>query len=92
MMVNLEKLYETLLFYAAHGWDGAICNTTGCRSDAEVEVFNLIEGPTGGRDPKPLMECNGFCGTMDLSPRNETADEINFDEDGQTSINFTNPT
>lgn len=50
MMVNLEKLYETLLFYAAHGWDEAICKTTGCRSDAEAEVFNLIIGPTRDRE------------------------------------------
>ena len=39
-----------------------------------------------GREPKPLVECNGFCGTMDLSPKNETAEEINFDEDGQTKL------
>lgn len=31
-----------------------------------------------GRPPKPLMECNGFCGTNDFMPRNETEKEINF--------------
>lgn len=31
-----------------------------------------------GREPKPLMECNGFCGTNDLK-RNETDKEINFE-------------
>ena len=31
-----------------------------------------------GREPKPLMECNGFCGTNDLLPINETENEINF--------------
>lgn len=31
-----------------------------------------------GRPSKPLMECNGFCGTNDLSPKNETEDEINY--------------
>jgi 3'-phosphoadenosine 5'-phosphosulfate sulfotransferase (PAPS reductase)/FAD synthetase len=30
-----------------------------------------------GREPKPLMECNGFCGTNDLQ-RNETENEINY--------------
>lgn len=32
-----------------------------------------------GRAVKPLMECNGFCGSNDLNDkRNETEDEINF--------------
>lgn len=31
-----------------------------------------------GREPKPLMECNGFCGINDLSDMNETANEINY--------------
>jgi len=35
-----------------------------------------------GRPPKPLLDCNGFCGTNDLK-RNPTEDEINF-ADGQT--------
>lgn len=30
-----------------------------------------------GRPPKPLIECNGFCGTNDLS-KNETENEINY--------------
>lgn len=33
-----------------------------------------------GRPPKPLMECNGFCGTNDLE-KNETEGEINFAEE-----------
>lgn len=32
-----------------------------------------------GREPKPLMECNGFCGTNDLGKRSETADELNYE-------------
>lgn len=32
-----------------------------------------------GREPKPLFECNGFCGTNDLI-RNETEKEINYQE------------
>jgi len=32
-----------------------------------------------GREPKPLFECNGFCGTNDLSKRSETEMEINYD-------------
>lgn len=32
-----------------------------------------------GRPPKPLVECNGFCGINDLSERNPTEKEINFD-------------
>lgn len=31
-----------------------------------------------GRPVKPLIECNGFCGTNDLQDRNSTADEINY--------------
>jgi len=28
---------------------------------------------------KPLFECNGFCGTNDLIPRNNTSNQINFE-------------
>ena len=39
-----------------------------------------------GREPRPLTECNGFCGTNDLE-RNPTEQEINFEtEDGQTRL------
>lgn len=31
------------------------------------------------REPQPLMECNGFCGINDLSKRNPTELEINFE-------------
>ena len=31
-----------------------------------------------GREVKPLMECNGFCGTNDLNPLNKTEDELNY--------------
>lgn len=31
-----------------------------------------------GREPKPLFECNGFCGVNDLNERNETEKEINY--------------
>lgn len=34
-----------------------------------------------GREPKPLMECNGFCGTNDFEERNTTEEEINFQID-----------
>jgi len=37
-----------------------------------------------GRPPKPLMECNGFCGTNDLD-RNPTEDEINYQVETQTN-------
>ena len=33
-----------------------------------------------GREPKPLSECNGFCGINDLEKKNETENEINFDQ------------
>lgn len=34
-----------------------------------------------GREPKPLMECNGFCGIDDLGTPDKTAlDELNFDQ------------
>ena len=32
-----------------------------------------------GREVKPLMDCNGFCGTNDFD-RNETEEEINFNQ------------
>lgn len=32
-----------------------------------------------GREPQPLMECNGFCGTNDFA-KNETEQEINFNQ------------
>lgn len=31
-----------------------------------------------GREPKPLFECNGFCGTNDLGTISETTNEINY--------------
>lgn len=31
-----------------------------------------------GRTPEPLMECNGFCGVNDLSERNPTEKELNY--------------
>ena len=33
-----------------------------------------------GREPKPLQECNGFCGINDLSERNKTENEINWEQ------------
>ena len=30
---------------------------------------------------EPLFECNGFCGVNDLSPRNQTESEINFEKE-----------
>ena len=33
-----------------------------------------------GIDPKPLFDCNGFCGTNDLEPRLETEKEINYQQ------------
>jgi 3'-phosphoadenosine 5'-phosphosulfate sulfotransferase (PAPS reductase)/FAD synthetase len=34
------------------------------------------------QEVKPLFECNGFCGTNDLNPTNETEFEVNFDTYG----------
>tara|TARA_R110000824_G_scaffold150941_1_gene321773 strand:+ start:460 stop:1353 length:894 start_codon:yes stop_codon:yes gene_type:complete len=33
-----------------------------------------------GREVKPLMECNGFCGINDLEDRSETETEINYNQ------------
>lgn len=33
-----------------------------------------------GREPQPLLECNGFCGTNDLRKKNKTEKEINYAE------------
>ena len=32
-----------------------------------------------GREPEPLFECNGFCGTNDLEPRKKSENDINLD-------------
>lgn len=34
-----------------------------------------------GREPKPLVDCNGFCGVNDLDERSETENEINYQMD-----------
>jgi hypothetical protein len=34
-----------------------------------------------GRPVKPLMECNGFCGTNDLIEKNETWHQLAFEEE-----------
>lgn len=40
-------------------------------------------GMKKGREPKPLMDCNGIgCGVKDLMPVNETENEINYAEQG----------
>lgn len=58
----------------------------------ETGVFNVFLKPhpdypgikdlskMKGREPKPLFECNGFCGTNDLE-RNPAEDDINFQTD-----------
>lgn len=33
-----------------------------------------------GRPPKPLTDCNGFCGTNDLNEKNETQSELNLEQ------------
>lgn len=40
----------------------------------ELKDISMMEG----RPPKPLMDCNGFCGTNDLK-KNQTELELNFD-------------
>ena len=32
-----------------------------------------------GREPEPLFECNGFCGTNDLTPRKKSEADINIE-------------
>ena len=40
-----------------------------------IKDISMMEG----REPKPLMDCNGFgCAVNDLQPINETDKEINF--------------
>ena len=39
-----------------------------------VKDISMMEG----REPKPLVECNGFCGVNDLSNRSDTESEINY--------------
>lgn len=35
---------------------------------------------------KPLVDCNGFCGTNDLVPKNGTENEINYEQDHQLNL------
>lgn len=32
------------------------------------------------REPKPMVDCSGFCGTFDMSKRSKTEEEINYQE------------
>ena len=41
-----------------------------------IKDLSMMEG----REPKPLMECNGFCSSNDLEERNPTEDEINYNQ------------
>ena len=41
-----------------------------------IKDLSMMEG----REPKPLMECNGFCSANDLEERNPTEDEINYNQ------------
>ena len=34
-----------------------------------------------GREPKPLFECNGFCGTNDLEERSSEEQDLNYQLD-----------
>jgi 3'-phosphoadenosine 5'-phosphosulfate sulfotransferase (PAPS reductase)/FAD synthetase len=47
-----------------------------------VKDISMIKG----REVKPLLECNGFCGINDLSERSETELEINYQEDNQLKM------
>lgn len=38
-----------------------------------------------GREPKPLIDCNGFCGTNDLE-KTETESELNFSDSPEPSL------
>lgn len=40
----------------------------------EIKDISMMKG----REPEPLTDCNGFCGTGDLSHRSPTEAEINF--------------
>ena len=39
-----------------------------------------------GREPKPLFECNGFCGVNDLEERKPEEQDINYQIDLFDSI------
>lgn len=41
--------------------------------------YNKCIDEMEGREPKPLNDCNGFCGLDDLNGRSETEKEINYD-------------
>ncbi len=64
MLKYKNKTGEGLVFLKAHALY------------PEIKDISMMKG----REPKPLMECNGFCGINDLSKRSETEKEINFSE------------
>lgn len=39
-----------------------------------------------GRPPKPLTDCNGFCGVNDLTEKNETEEELNYEKTTQPTL------
>ena len=41
-----------------------------------IKDLSMMEG----REPQPLMECNGFCSSNDLDERNDTENEINYNQ------------
>ena len=41
-----------------------------------------------GREPQPLMECNGFCGVNDLVKKNDTEHELNYSVDNRINYFF----
>jgi hypothetical protein len=43
----------------------------------EIKDISMMKG----REPKPLVDCNGFCGVNDLDERSETEKEVNYQLD-----------
>lgn len=72
-LTNLKGSPVTMLKDKAN--DGALVFLKPHPAYPHIKDISMMKG----REPKPLLECNGFCGTNDLE-RNETEQEINYQQ------------
>ena len=57
------------------GKDGGLVFLKPHKDYPNIKDISMMKG----REPKPLVDCNGFCGVNDLDERNKTEREVNYD-------------
>ena len=57
--------------------EALIGNAPNSDPNPDVKDITMMRG----REPKPLFECNGFCGTNDLEERSTEEQDINYQLD-----------